>query len=350
MFKNNLLCGPLLVALSLASPSPNVQAFGGRLSSIASLLDTQSTDNPYERMSSVDSSSSNNNNSSSSSSSRGSWGPSIGSTASTGLSTPSYSSSASGAFLQQLQQQIIVSTRYALEQPAKYCAEEGEDTTFCLVIREFAAALRSISDIECIPASEIEDKKKGKISLLELEPNTLEQTAKPHSFMDVPTQEEVKRREEEAAAQYQRQAEAAQRRGQEVLKEAGERGNVEAITEAAQKVYMVQAILQSAYYMQAGVYRQLSSKEAKASLLLLLHFPNILVMLYASVELRGQQQQQHHHQQHQQQQQQQLHQQQQQHHHHHHQQQQHHRQQQQQQQQQHQKQLLQGEALAYIHV
>ena len=38
-----------------------------------------------------------------------------------------------------------MSSRLALEAPAQYCAGEGEETDFCQVIKEYAAAVRSIS-------------------------------------------------------------------------------------------------------------------------------------------------------------------------------------------------------------
>ena len=45
------------------------------------------------------------------------------------------------------------------------------------------------------------------------------QHAGPHSFVEVPTQEEVKQKEEAAAALFREQAEAARRRGAERLRE-----------------------------------------------------------------------------------------------------------------------------------
>ncbi|KAL8424948.1 hypothetical protein Efla_007250 [Eimeria flavescens] len=164
--------------------------------------------------------------------------------------------------VREMNQQIPQSHRAALEQPAVYCAGEGEGTSFCSVLREFAASLRASTEIECIPKTQQLEppapKKKVKKPLSGMLPKPGKDIKNKMlgllGFVEIPTQEEVLTREQQAAQEYNERAKAAGERGQKKLEEAGRTGDIQVVSEVVRAYYQIQATLQSAYYLQAGTY------------------------------------------------------------------------------------------------
>ncbi|OEH79077.1 rhoptry neck protein RON5 [Cyclospora cayetanensis] len=147
-------------------------------------------------------------------------------------------------FVSQMKLLISLSNRISLEEPARYCAEDKEGTSFCMVLKEYAASLQSYTDVDCVPrrlVMEQSSKSKSQHSVL------LQQTAVKapvrHGPEEDPSQQKLNGSSDVWAHDLNTQVQQLWEQNKQKLREAGLQGDLENIKDTATTLYKTTAVL-----------------------------------------------------------------------------------------------------------